>query len=197
MFYGVFLNILGLLIFLFVFWKKLKEDYISSHIFSTSFYVIFLVLITILLSHFFIPSYWFWLVFLAFLLGIVLGKWRFDMRFYETYEAGVISILPWLSFIFLLDAMKTTSWYSFCGFLFIWALVLLYVFLNLNYKSFSWYRSGKVGFCGLAITFVFFLARIPVAIFFPFVLSLSGSFEILLSGLFSFLSILLLFILSR
>lgn len=197
LFYEIFLNLLGFFIFLFVFWKKLKEDYLSSQIFTTAFYVIFLASIFLLVSHFLLPNFWFWALFLAFLTGVFLGRWRFSLHFYEVYEAGIVGLLPWLSFFFLLDAMKTTSWYSFCGFLFSWLLVLLYIFLNLHYKSFSWYKSGKVGFSALVVTIVFFLARMIVAIFFPSMVSLSGSFEVLISGIFSFFSFLLLFILSR
>jgi hypothetical protein len=196
MFYNIFFNILGIFIFLFVFWKKLKDDYPPEQIFSVSFYILFLIGVAVLISYFFFPKFWFWGLFASLLIGIFLGMWRFRLRFYETYESGLIGILPWLSFVFLFDSMKTTSWYSFCGFLFIWMLVIFYVFLNLRYKSFSWYKSGKVGFAGLAISIVFFLVRMVVAIYFPYVLSLSGSFDYIISGLFSFIFFLLLFILS-
>ncbi len=196
-FYTVFLNLLGFFIFLFIFWTKLKEDYTSDQIFSTAFLLLFFVLGGFWLANFFFSRFWFWSVFLGGLVAVLLICFRAKFPFYEIYEAFVISFLPWLSFVFLLDAMKTTSWYSFGGFLVIWLLVVFYAFLSTHYKSFGWYHSGKVGFSGLSISAVFFLIRSGVAFFFPFVLSLSGNLEMVFSGIFSLSFFLLLFILSR
>jgi len=38
---GVIFLFLGIIIFLFFFWKRLKEDYSSERIFSTAFYILF------------------------------------------------------------------------------------------------------------------------------------------------------------
>lgn len=197
LFYLLFFNFLGVFIFLFLAWKKLKEDYTAEQIFSVSFFVIFAVLGSFLFSRFYSPNLWFWIAFFAFLASLLFSVWRLKLHFFETYEAMLVSILPWFSFVFLLDAMKTLSWFSFFGFVFIWFLILLYVFLNLNYKKFSWYKSGKVGFSGLFVTIVFFLARLPVARFFPFVLSFTEGVDKFLSLGFSFLFFLLLLFLSR
>ncbi len=197
LFYILFFNLLGIFVFLFLFWKKTKEDYTSSQIFSVSFLVLFGLFVSFLASSFYLSNFWFWSVFAVFLIVLLFSVWRLKLRFFETYEAALISVLPWFSFIFLLDAMKTLSWFSFAGFIFIWLLILLYVFLNLNYKQFSWYKSGKVGFSGLSVTIVFFLSRFLVACFFPSVLSFAGGVDKVLSAAFAFLFFLLLLFLAR
>lgn len=175
----------------------MKEDYTSSQIFSTSFLIIIGFCLLFLVLNFYSTDFWFWAAFFVFLISVLFSVWRFKLRFFETYEASFISILPWFSFIFLLDAMKTLSWFSFLGFVLIWLLILLYVFLNLRYKQFTWYKSGKIGFSGLSVSIVFFLIRFLVAYFFPFMLSFAGSADKILSVAFAFLFFLLLLFLSR
>lgn len=196
-FYLLFFNFLGVFLFLFLVWKKLREDYTTEQIFTASFFVILVIFGSLLFSRLYFPRLWFWIAFLAFLASLIFSVWRLRLRFFETYEAFFVSVLPWFSFVFLLDAMKTLSWFSFSGFVFIWLLVLFYVFLNLNYKKFSWYKSGKIGFSGVSVTIVFFLARLLVAQFFPFVLSFADRIDKFLSLGFSFLFFLLLLFLSR
>ena len=197
MVFGILFNILGMIIFLFLFWKKLKEDYISAQIFSSAFFIIAGIVVFYLISKLYLPSWWFWFSLLGFLIGFVISTLKFGLRIYETLEASFISILPWISFLYLNDSIKNTSWISLLAFAFTLGIVFLYIFLNSKYKNFSWYKSGRVGFAGLTSMGIYFLIRGLIAIFFPFVVSFVVDYEPILSGSLAFSFFLLVFNLSR
>jgi len=190
-------NFVGGIVFLFIFWKKLKEDYLSNQIFSSAFLIIIGIFLFNIISRFYFPFWWFWLSFIGFFLGLGIVILKFGLRVYETVEAGLVSILPWMSFVYLADSVRNTSWISLVGFVFTAGILVLYLFLNARYKDFSWYKSGRVGFAGLTAFGIYFLIRGLIAIFFPFVLSFVGDYEPILSGIVSFTFFLLVFNLSR
>ena len=194
---GILFNVLGIIIFLFLFWKKLKEDYISTQIFSSAFIIIAGTLVFYLISRFYIPAWWFWFGFFGFLVGLVIAILRFGLRPYETFEAVIISVLPWVSLLYLNDSIKNASLTSLIGFAITLGIVFLYIFLNSRYKNFTWYKSGRVGFAGLTSIGIYFLIRGLIAIFFPFVVSFVVDYEPILSGSFAFSFFLLVFNLSR
>lgn len=197
MIFGIFAGIVGVVSFLFIFWKKLKEDYSSTFVFTTSFYVLGSMAGFALAAKYFAASWLFWATFAGALVGLALGVLRFKMRFFESYEALAIGILPWLSLYYLADAIKASSIYSFVAFVFVVSLMGLYYYLDKHYKSFSWYRSGRIGFSGLSVSGVFFLMRAAVASFLPFVISFLDKYEALLSGVTAFVFFLLTFNLAR
>ena len=189
-------NLLGVLIFLFIFWKKLKEDYFPALIFSTAFYMLAGALLGFAVSYFLFKSYWFWLAFGGACLGALLGILRLHLKPYETIEAGVASLLPWFGLIFFADAAQTSAPTSFVAGLVVFCLIALYVFLDRHYKNFTWYSSGRIGFSGLTTLAVFFLLRACLAIFAPSVLSFV-KVETLISGFLAFVLTLSVFKLSR
>ena len=197
MLFSVASTILGVAIFLFIFWNKEREDYPSGEIFSTSFYILLGIGLGVLISHKFFHSWWFWTSLVGVAAGFALGIIRFNFRFFETFEALIIGILPWVSLFFLSDSISSSSIFSFAAFAVVVALMALYHFLDRHYKSFSWYRSGRIGFSGLTVAGVFFLLRAAVASFFPFVLSFVVSVEAILSGVAAFTLFLLTFNLAR
>lgn len=188
---------LGFLLFLFLFWKKLKEDYPSDFIFSTAILVLLGVVSGALASAKFLPSWWFWFSILGSFLGFLVGLFRFRLRFFEGLEALIISLLPLSLLIFLGDAIKNSSLSSLVYSVGTLGLFGLYYFLNAHYKNFTWYRSGRVGFAGLSTGGLFFLLRAGIAIFSPTVLSFVDKFEVMLSGIAAFTLFLLVFNLGR
>lgn len=188
---------LGALFFLFLFWKRLKEDYVSKDIFSTAFYILAGITLSWLVSRNFLPQWWFWLA----LLGVVLGgTWavvKFRLRVFEVLEALVFGLLPWLSLIFLLDAVKNENTLSLIGFLVILIFLLSFVAIDSRYKRFTWYKSGRVGFSGLIILGFFFLLRTFIAGSFTDMLSFAGRPDSVLSGTVAFISFLMIFNIAR
>lgn len=190
-------NISGLLIFLFLFWRKLKDDYVSEIIFSAASFILLGLLIGFFVALRFFPIWLFWSEFVGIIIGLTFAILKFNLRTYETLEAVVVSLLPWFGIFFLRDSVVNSSLISFIAFGVVLALVLIYYFFDLKYKNFTWYRSGRIGFSGLATLGLFFLVRSAVAIFTPSVLSFVGNLEPFISGIFAFVSFVLIFNLGR
>lgn len=188
---------LGLFIFLFIFWQKLKEDYLSTQIFNTSFYVLVAILVAHLVAKNFFQDSWFWLTFSGIGAGLTLGIVRYRLRIFETLEGTTISLLPWFGLIFLSDSIANSSLTSLIGSLVILGVIFLYFFLDKHYKKFSWYKSGRVGFSGLTILGVFFLIRAFVAASLDNMLSFGMGHDSLLSGVVAFTSFIAVFTLAR
>ena len=170
---SILANLIGVLGFLFIAWRRLKEDYSAEAIFS----LCFLILIGLwggeLAAGKYFPAWWFWLAGFGAFLGFAFGVVKYNFKFFETFEAVFAGFLPWLTFFYLLKTPLVS--------LFILGLGGLFVFLEKKYKTFLLYRSGRIGLAGVLTAAVFFLGRIVLATFFGPVLSLAGKSEIILS----------------
>lgn len=190
-------TILAVLIFLFIFWERLREDYAAEIIFQSATYILVSVGVGWALSLRFFPAWFFWASFIGGLTGLSLAILRFKVKFYETLEAFIIASLPWLSLVFLLDSVIKSSLSSFLAFVVILIMVFVSYYLDVRYKGFSWYRSGKIGFAGLAVAMIIFLVRSLIAIGNVAMLSFVGRSEAVISGLMALVSFILLFNLGR
>ena len=190
------IQIFGVLIFLFLFWKRLKDDYIQDQIFSTGFYAILACALFFLLSKFLLPKWWFWFGFWGFLIGIFGGVLKFKLRVYEILDATFFSVVPAIFTISLYYSTRQSDWYLLGHSVLLALVFLLYLYLNRNYKRFSWYKSGRIGFAGLSASGFYFLTRAVIAFWFPFMVSFIGKMEPILSGVLAFLVFLLTFNLS-
>lgn len=177
------ITILSLLTFLFLFWKRLKEDYSSEIIFKSAIYILIGIWIGIAFAIKLYPLWFFWTAFVGGLLGLTLAIFKLRVRFYETLEAFIISSLPGLSLIFLSHSATRGSLSSFLAFVIILIMVFVSYYFDTHYKRFTWYKSGKIGFAGVAVAVLFFLVRTAVAIAKVTMLSFVGSSEAILSGL--------------
>ena len=194
---GILVSFLGAFFFLFLFWKRLKEDYVSRDIFSAAFYILAGITLSWLISKNFLPRWWFWLAFLGVVLG---GTWaviKFKLRVFEALEGLVFGLLPWLSLIFLLDSVRNANTLSLIGFLVILIFLLSFVAIDSRYKRFTWYKSGRVGFSGLTILGAFFLLRTFIAGSFTDMLSFAGRIDAIFSGVVAFISFLMIFNIAR
>lgn len=174
--------IFSVFLFLLLFWKSLKEDYTVGIIFNTSFYILFSILASVLFSSYFFEEWWFWLANVAIFIGLATGVVRYKMRFFEVLEATVLALLPWFGLIFLGNGLTKGSLTSYIAALGVVGLIALFIFLSGHYKSFSWYKSGRIGVAGLAVLAFLFLVRSGVAVFVPNVLSFVGRNEVYISG---------------
>jgi hypothetical protein len=193
----ILIGVLAFFVFLFIFWRRLKEDYASGIIFTSAFYLLLGLLVGYASAYFAWPAFWFWSVLVGLMLGLGASFLRFHLKFYETLEAAVIGFFIWLSLIFLADSVKHSSVFSFIGFIVLVLIIGLFYFLEGRFRNFSWYKSGRIGFCGLTTLGVFFLIRSVVCLFYPFVLSFVGKKDIVVSSLVAFTLFLLTFNLSR
>lgn len=190
-------NAIGFFVFLFVFWKSLKEDYTSSQVFSTSFSIVLGIILFNILARIFFSTWWFWASFVGVLVGFVVGLLRFKLRVLETIQALLIALLPWLGLNFLAHAIINSNLISLLASVTVALLIGFYLLVEAHYKKFTWYKSGKVGFSGLATAGLFFLTRGTVAVFINDVISFSGKSEPYLSAIVAFVFFLALFNLAR
>jgi hypothetical protein len=194
---NIAITLVGVLIFLFIFWKRLKEDYASEIIFQSATFIILGIFVGSFLSSRLFPVWFFWISLLGGSIGLTLAIIRFKIKFYESLEAFIIASLPWLSLVFLANSVATSSLSSFLVFLAILIMVFLSYFLDTHYKSFTWYRSGKIGFAGIATASLVFLIRAVLAIGGVSVLSFAGRFEAIISGVMAFCGFILLYNLGK
>jgi hypothetical protein len=190
-------TVLGILIFLFIFWKRLKEDYAAEIIFQSVTYILVGLGIGWAASAKFFPAWFFWAEFTGGLIGLAFAILRFKVKFYETLEAFIIASLPWLCLIFLKDSVVKSSLSSFLAFVVILIMVFVSYYLDVRYKSYTWYKSGKIGFAGLAVAIIIFLVRSAIAIVKVPMLSFVGPSEAIVSGVAAIVSSLLLYNLGR
>lgn len=191
-------SFLGVLMFLFIFWKRLKEDYVSEIIFKAALYILSGLSIAYFLSIRFIPSWFIWTSLVGSILGLVLGIFTLRVKFYEALEAMIVSFLPWISLMFLGDSVVHSSLSSFLGFAGTLVIIFISYWLSDHYKDFTWYKSGKIGFAGLATLALIFLTRSTIAIFGIHVLSfVSLRYEAIISGALVFIISILIFNLGR
>jgi hypothetical protein len=189
---------MGMFVFLFIFWKRLKEDYSPEIIFKTAFFILIGMLIGFLVAVRFTPAAFMWTAFAGSLAGLSIAILRLKVKFFETFEAFIISSFPWVGFTFLLDSVAHSSLSSFLAFIAILIIVFISYWLDANYKNFTWYRSGKIGFAGLTTLAIFFIARSVLAILRIGMLSFVGSMvEAVISAAAAFICFVLLFNLSR
>ena len=197
MFTNIFFNILAAVVFLFIFWKKLKEDYIPNQIFSAAFSAILGVLLANILIFNFFPSWWFWASLIGFCAGLTISIYRFKLRFFEVLDSSVIAALPWLLIIFLVNSVAFASTSSLVASVFILLLISIYLFSDAHYRKFTWYKSGRIGFSGLTVVGLFFLTRSLVALAFDNVLSFVGKTEIYFSTTLAIVSFFAIYSLSK
>ena len=196
MFYSILFSTLGFFVFQYIFWKKLREDYSSELIFTLSFTTTGTWLLIKTLTFRFLNPWWFWVSLIAAFLVLNLFSRKLKMNRFETFNAGVLAFLSYWGLYLLSDAVSTESIFSFAHSFFVFGIVFLYIFFDTRYKNFSWYKSGRVGFSGLAAFGVYFLLRTVLATQFSFMLSFTVA-EIYISGICSFINFLVLYNLAR
>ncbi|KKR11973.1 MAG: hypothetical protein UT39_C0001G0028 [Candidatus Woesebacteria bacterium GW2011_GWA1_39_21] len=183
------------LTFLFIFWKNLKDDYMPSQIFSVG----FIVLISFALGFFlsgFASTYRFWILFIAIVIGYIIGYSKSKIKFYE----GLDSLTIALAISLIPSALFFINDWSLDLFLFYLSLALsclVYFSVRRYYKTFIWYKSGKRGFSGLFTLGVVFLFRSVVSIVKPDYTLFLTEYDIFISGLISFSAFLNIFILGE
>lgn len=187
----------GVILFLFVFWKRLKEDYSSNIIFNSGMAVLSGIFLGFFLAKIFAPQWFFWTSFLGSIIGMTLMILKYKLKFYETVEALVLAEMPLVSLIFFKDSVLKSSLNSFLAFVASLVLIFAVYWLDLNYKKFTWYKSGKIGFAGIAGGIIFFFTRTVIAIFGISMISFVGKIDLIFSAVLTIFFTILLVKLER
>lgn len=174
-------NLLGILTLLYLFWKILKADYHHEKIFNLAFLIIISIFFVSAINFYFPNNFWLWSDLTAATVVFLITIKRQKMKFFETFDAMIISLLPWIGFVYLSDAISKSSLTSFLAFWMTLVCIFIYFFTSSNYRSFIWYKSGRVGFAGVVTAVIYFLIRFVISFFYPNIISMSGKFEVYLS----------------
>lgn len=197
MFLMLIANTLGIFTLFYLLWKTLKEDYHYEKIFNLSFLTFFGFIFGLLVTSYISKNYWFWISSISIFIGFYIAIKRQKMKFFESFEGLIIGSLFWIGFVYLSDAITSQSLASFLAFWVCSICIFIFFFFKSFYRSFTWYKSGRVGFAGVAIAAIFFIIRSVVSLFFSDIFSFSGKYEIYLSGSVALILFLLLYSLSR
>ena len=66
MIFGVVIaNALGIFLFLYLYWKRLKEDYPVEKIFNSGFIILIGIFLSLVISKIFPNIFWFWIIIFA------------------------------------------------------------------------------------------------------------------------------------
>lgn len=196
MFGMIIANLVGVLLLFYFFWKRLKDDYHYEKIFNLGFVILASLVLGLFISKYTVIDYWFWITLFTTAVSFLVCIRSQKIKFYDSLDGLVIGILPLLGLNFLIDAIKRSSLSSFLTFWTVLILVFLFFFLDSQYKRFGWYKSGRVGFTGLAIICLFFLTRVIIYLIYPETISFVMPYDIFISSTFAFLFFLILYRLS-
>jgi len=106
--------------------------------------------------------------------------------------------LPWIALMFLGNSVVHSSLSSFLAFGATLIIIFISYWFGDHYKNFTWYKSGKIGFAGLATLAVIFFVRSSVAIFGRGVLSfVNQKPEAIISSVLAFTCCLLIYNLGK
>lgn len=187
----------GVLLYLFFFWKRLKDDYIRNQIFTTAFYGLVLLGSGYLISLYFFNTLRFWLSLVGAITGFLLGIFRYKLKVLEVLEAAVLGLLSIFTLILLGELILSHDILYLFSFIVLALLIILFHLLDKYYKRFAWYKSGRIGFSGLTVTGVFFLIYTIVAITLSGVISFVGNKDYLISLLLAAISFSIVFKLAK
>lgn len=190
-------NIFAGIVGIYLYWKRLKEDYSAEKIFDSGLGVLSFTLLVYFGSYHFLNQFWFGLTTLCFLLALFIVSNRVKIKYNEILDASLVLVFPLLSSFFFVDSIRRSSLSSFIAFWILLVLIFFFYFLNTLYRSFSWYKSGKIGFSSLVVFGLLFIFRGLTSIFYKDVASFSGNLEIYISTSFVIIFFLLLFNLAR
>ena len=182
------LIIIAVLSFLYIFWKRLREDYVASQIFTVAFYILFGLVIGGVGAHYYLPKFTFWISFMGAVIGLWIGVTRYRLRIFETIEAAVAGALLILASVHIIELLEELNMISGIWEGVVIALIILYYLLGKHYKKFTWYASGRVGFAGMSVIGIYFIIRCLIALALSDMVSFENSLEIMLSGLVAFAS---------
>ncbi len=154
-------NSIGVFLFFFLLWKTLKDDYHYEKIFNLSFILLGCAIVFWLISGYVEESYRFIFIFFGSFIVFTFGLIKQKMNFYESFEGFVISFLAWYAVFTLQITISQSSLSSFLSFWMTLISIFIFYVSKTYYRSFSWYKSGKVGFASIVSLIFFILSKVP------------------------------------
>lgn len=184
------------LISLFILWRKIREDYLSSQIFGLAFLIYFSVIVYILTRPLYVIKFSEWVVIIVPVI-IILVYCRFArMRLNEVMNALVPGIL--VSYLnYYVYAVFSGNTFLILAIIPLILLGFLFAYLEKNFKKLHWYKSGKVGFSGFVVLTILLAGNSIIAFVAPAMVFFSGKINAVILLLIAGISALGLWLLSR
>jgi hypothetical protein len=204
-------RVVGIILFLYLLWRNLRENYDDQKLITFS-WVSLLVFLVFGRLFYGLINWGVWnndlvdwvsvmdkpgMSYIGAYLGLILISWLFSRqqqwRFLNFMEDLFRPFLVMVGF-FMLDELLRSKFSLETG-LFLLLMILmfpLFSWVSKRYRSFVWYKSGKKGFALLLLNFLFFLVLAPILIFFK-----DNLVNIILSIIISLVSLVGLFILGE
>jgi len=205
------LRVLGIIIFLYLLWRNLKESYESQKVITFSWIALLGFFVGGRLLYGFIHwgiwnnnlSDWVsvWnkpgMSYIGAYLGLVLVTWLYgrkeQWKFFNFLEDLMRPLLVFSWFLVADECIRTKfDWKLIVYLILIIIIYLINLWLSKKYRSFVWYKSGKKGFVLLSTNFLFFLAITITLILFK-----ESLVSVILASIISLISLIGLFILGE
>ncbi|MEK7521933.1 MAG: hypothetical protein AAB599_04010 [Patescibacteria group bacterium] len=172
------LIIVGVVGFSFSFWHRIREDYTPDQICSSTILVLVGGLLGWVIFDRWLPQFSFWGILGGSLLFGVYAVRKIGLKLYESGDSAALGIV-WFSLCFYLAHFVKDGF----GDRFFRLVDLVPSLVSLlafhlyfkNYRRFSWYPSGKIGFIAGSIGVLYFFTLALVAIYRFAVISFSSS----------------------
>lgn len=182
-------------IYLFSFWKSLREEAPQQSIFVSELVILASAIsmsgVGLLLSsafsprNIFNPSHvWFHLSVVGIILSVLFVRRFVSLSFAMISEASVPGLLLILAVVSRAETISVVVLLLLLG---------LFLLLHKTYKRIHWYKSGRPGFAAYAVVGLLFLVRIVFALSGHPMLFSIGQVDILFSAVISFLSLFLIY----
>jgi len=192
-------SILAFFPYLFFYWSRLREAYEQEKIFTSGIVMYMSCLVGGVLVGKYAPSFfrkseifdplglWFWGGVVFYFLSLFWVVFYEKLRFFEVFEASSVGLLYLYLFVFAVGFVLLGDARVLVGSLAVVLLIGVFYVLDMKYKGFSWYKSGRVGFSGLTTLGMMFLFRAIVAVINIPMISFVGKMDAVMSGALAFL----------
>lgn len=167
------------IIYFFYGWRRLREDLDRDKLFDQ----LSIIYISVLLSSFslqillgsrikpigevFNPNgIWFWGGILGYIISYIFILGKEKIRYNELFQATSTGYLYMLTFLFAMHYYLSRTLISLYAFALLVIFLILYFVLEINYKKFNWYKSGKRGFASFLLFGLIFSLKAVVSYYF-------------------------------
>lgn len=188
MIFGAPLVFVGVFVFSFFLWRRLREDYTADQIFVLTLLLLVGIWLGLIIGRRFLPDYSFWTLLFGFFLMGFYGVKKLQMRIFEVIDSALPAFL-WAMFFFQPLDLWQKHLPPYIESLLPAVAIGSYYYFSKNYRKFYWYPSGKIGFAGLASFAFYFLLKSLIAFYLGLMLSfgkievVNGVLSILVSGI--------------
>jgi hypothetical protein len=179
--------VISFFIYLFFLWKFLREDYDPHRVFSFGIATFIATLIGTGVG-IWMGNVWFWTGLMGYVVMTIILARKFEFRIVEIIEASTPGYFVIYLAILFYGLSNSGGLATIILLAVTFLLLILFFVLKRNYKRFTWYKSGRLGFASLISIGLLFLVRAITSVVAPDVVSHIGVVGFIPSAILSFFS---------